>query len=206
MASLEFDKAKSGFRKMTIIINGREYDGLYSDIRVIKSSIPSPLNGYDIRHEDDDDMSPVSIKKGNIMVNCYGTFITEHISGLDNMLVEFDIDDYDFPDEDEENDEVEFVLNRNLTGINNALRKFVVENGTQHYDVDDTDTERTVLTLFGVFLKGYGMLFNRVVADIDPDWDEVVLRGDDIDVPISYLDDDEIRTLIANIDGFEYDY
>ncbi len=206
MASLEFDKAKSGFRKMTIIINGREYDGLYSDIRVVKSSIPSPLNGYDIRHEDDDDMSPVSIKKGNIMVNCYGTFITEHISGLDNMLVEFDIDDYDFPDEDEDNDEVEFVLNRNLTGINNALRKFVVENGTQHYDVDDTDTERTVLTLFGVFLKGYGMLFNRVVADIDPDWDEVVLRGDDIDVPISYLDDDEIRTLIANIDGFEYDY
>lgn len=206
MASLEFDKAKSRFRKMTIIIKGREYDGLYSDIRVVKSTIPSPLNGYDIRHEDDDDMSPVSIKKGNIMINCYGTFITEHISGLDDMQVELDIDDYDFPDEDEDNDEVEFVLNRNLTGVNNALRKFVVENGTQHYDVDDTDTERTVLTLFGVFLKGYGMLFNRVVADIDPDWNEVVLRGDDIDVPISYLDDDEIRTLIANIDGFEYDY
>ena len=204
MASLDFDKAKNGFRKMTIIIKGREYDGLYSDIRVVKSTIPSPLNGYDIRHEDDDDMSPVSIKKGNIMVNCYGTFITEHISGLDDMQVELDIDDYDFPDED--SDDVEFVVDRDLTDINNALRKYILENGTEFYDADDVEGEHTIRLSQGIYLKGYDTMFWRVVADSDPDWDEVVLRDVDFDVQLSFLNDDEIRTLISNITGFKYDY
>jgi hypothetical protein len=149
-------------------------------------------------------MSPVSIKKGNIMVNCYGTFITEHISGLDDMQVELDIDDYDFPDED--SDDVEFVVDRDLTDINNALRKYILENGTEFYDADDVEGEHTIRLSQGIYLKGYDTMFWRVVADSDPDWDEVVLRDADYDVQLSFLDDDEIRTLISNITGFEYDY
>ena len=204
MATLSFDKAQGDFRKMTIIVEGVQYCGMYSDIRVDKFTIPPYLNGYDIRHDDEDAMSPVSIKKGNIMVNCYGTFITEHISGLDDMQVELDIDDYDFPDED--SDDVEFVVDRDLTDINNALRKYILENGTEFYDADDVEGEHTIRLSQGIYLKGYDTMFWRVVADSDPDWDEVVLRDAYYDVQLSFLDDDEIRTLISNITGFEYDY
>lgn len=57
---------------------GEVYEGEYIDIRLEMDTIPDGKFAYNCRHNDDGDwISPVTIEKGNVMVNFAGVFITD---------------------------------------------------------------------------------------------------------------------------------
>lgn len=54
------------------------YEGEYIDRRLVMSTIPEGKYGYNCRHDDDGDwVTPVTIERGNVMVNFAGVFIID---------------------------------------------------------------------------------------------------------------------------------
>ena len=54
------------------------YEGKYIDMRLDMSTIPEGKYGYNCRHDDDCDwVTPVTIERGNVIVNFAGVFIVD---------------------------------------------------------------------------------------------------------------------------------
>ena len=60
--------------------DGKEYHGMWSEIRVDRDTLPEGMRAYDVRENDypeDDDMLFASIEDNIVCVNYAGTFLTE---------------------------------------------------------------------------------------------------------------------------------
>lgn len=77
------------------LTDGTEVKGEYLDYRIDPNTIPEGKEWYQIRHDDEDWSEPVSIKRGGIMINFLGTFICDHIKGMEDGE-EKDIYDYEY--------------------------------------------------------------------------------------------------------------
>lgn len=196
MAKLTYNDIKNDLQRLTIIVEGREYQGQFSDVRFDTTTIPTNLHAFDLRHDDFDWGNPVSVKNGSVMVNYYGTFLCENvISVIPDTGEEYDLDDYDFDDDD--------VID--LTGLNNALRKFILEHGETVETVEGVTTEKSI-HIAPMFVQGVGFEINELIADSDPEWDEVVLSDcREADLSLAHLTETEIKELINSIIGFEYE-
>ena len=70
-----FKEAISGL--ITIKLDdGKEYTGLFSDVRVNRDTVPKGLYAYDLRDDDDCSYTPCQVQKF-VMVNYLGTIITK---------------------------------------------------------------------------------------------------------------------------------
>lgn len=77
MAMQTYEEAmKSDSQKMIIRIDGKEYEGTFSNIRIERKSLPENMYAYDIRHSDDCEIFIYELKNGYIWVNHAGTFVT----------------------------------------------------------------------------------------------------------------------------------
>ena len=197
MAKLTYNEIKNDLQTLTIIVEGKEYQGQFSDVRFDTTTIPCNLHAFDLRHDDFDWGTPVSVKNGSVMVNYFGTFLCENeISVIPDTGEEYDLDDYDFDDDDDVID---------LTGLNNALRKFILENGEPVDTIEGVTTEKSI-HIAPMFVEGVGFEINELIADSDPEWDEVVLSDcREADLSLAHLTEDEIKQLINSIIGFEYE-
>lgn len=198
MAKLTYNEIKNDLQTLTIIVEGKEYQGQFSDVRFDITTIPCNLHAFDLRHDDFDWGTPVSVKNGSVMVNYFGTFLCENeISVIPDTGEEYDLDDYDFDDDDDVID---------LTGLNNALRKFILENGEPVDNIEGVTTEKSI-HIAPMFVEGVGFEINELIADSDPEWDEVVLSDcREADLSLAHLTEDEIKQLINSIIGFEYEF
>ena len=78
MAIQTFDEAfRTDKRDAVLTLNGVDYNGFVSDIRINRDTVPSDWYAYDIRHDDEDWGQPIQICNGYVMVNHYGTFYTQ---------------------------------------------------------------------------------------------------------------------------------
>lgn len=74
-------------------------DGLYTDERIDRESVPSGWYLYEVRHDDEDWGEPVEIALG-VMVNFYGTLLVEEpieltpntFNGNDYVYIDWDRD------------------------------------------------------------------------------------------------------------------
>ena len=75
MKPIPFSEAVSGL--ITIRLeDGKEYTGLYSDLRVSRYTVPKGLYAYDIRDDDECTGTPCQVQRF-VMVNYLGTIITK---------------------------------------------------------------------------------------------------------------------------------
>lgn len=72
----DYQKVKKE-RVSIILEDGRSVEGMFVDLRIDPATIPDGHKWYQIRHADDDWVEAISIKQGGIMVNFYGTLITD---------------------------------------------------------------------------------------------------------------------------------
>ena len=100
MKPIPFGEAVSGI--ITIKLeNGKEYTGLYSDVRVSRYTVPEVLYAYDIRDDDECSGTPCQVQRF-VLVNYLGTIITKTpIVNIDNGPCV--IDSY-FPEIDEKSE------------------------------------------------------------------------------------------------------
>lgn len=82
MKPIPFGEAVSGI--ITIKLeNGKEYTGLYSDVRGSRYTVPKVLYAYDIRDDDECSGTPCQVQRF-VMVNYLGTIImAEPIENID---------------------------------------------------------------------------------------------------------------------------
>lgn len=194
--ALTYNDIKNDLVPFSVVINGKEYQGKFSDVRFDTTTLPYPKQAYSLRHLDDDWGTPASITRNSIMVNFFGIFICENIKGLESRDAELDIDEYCY-DEDNTID---------ISDLNYVLRKFILENGETVETIEGETTEKSI-HIDPVFVKGVGFEINEIIADSDPEWDEVVLSDcREADLSLAHLDDEEIKQLIDSIYGFEYEY
>ena len=147
--------------------------GLFSDVRIDVASIPEGKEWYQIRHNDFDWDDPVSLKRGGIMVNFYGTFISEPIEGM-NTGDEWDIESYEI-DYTEDGEVPEYVI--------------VTWPRSQAVMGKEGWTEMAILISTERGLEDYGP--NAYI--VDRDWFERVERGE-----IEDGDEDEDELYIAD--------
>ena len=97
---MTFDYNKTQKQRMVITLdNGVTVEGVYLDLRIIPETIPDGKLWYQIRHCDNDWIEPATLKKGCVMVNFMGTFVSAPIKGLEEWGNEMEIGGYEFPDE-----------------------------------------------------------------------------------------------------------
>ncbi len=78
-----FDYNKQEKISMTLILeNGKIIDGEFIDLRISVESLPEGKEWYHIRHSDDDDTEPGTLKNGCVAVNFLGTFICDPIPSM----------------------------------------------------------------------------------------------------------------------------
>lgn len=65
-----------------VLENGMEVEGSFIDLRIATETLPPNKEWYHIRHADDDDCKPASLKRGCVAVNFFGTFICGSIEGM----------------------------------------------------------------------------------------------------------------------------
>ena len=75
MKPIPFGEAVSGLITITVE-DGKEYTGLFSDIRVSRGTVPKGLYAYDLRDDDDCSYTPCQVQKF-VLVNYLGTIITK---------------------------------------------------------------------------------------------------------------------------------
>ncbi len=120
MVPIPFNEAVSGL--ITIRLDdGKEYTGLFSDVRVSRYTVPKGLYAYDLRDDDECTGTPCQVQRF-VLVNYLGTIITK------TPIVNIDtgpcvIDSY-FPEVDK-NSEYSRYFEKNL-----ALEKKGDEHGT----------------------------------------------------------------------------
>lgn len=68
------DAIKNDRMPFAVNIGGKEYKGLFANIRIDRASVLKGWNVYDIRHNDSGD--PCEIRNGYVVVNHLGTFYT----------------------------------------------------------------------------------------------------------------------------------
>ena len=62
--------------KFEVTVGDNFYEGLFADARIDRNTLPEGWYAYDLR-EDDEIAKCVEIKNGSIVVNHYGTFLTQ---------------------------------------------------------------------------------------------------------------------------------
>ena len=76
--------------------NGVEARGIYIGLRIDPETLPHGKIWYQIRHIDNDWTEPVTLRRGRVMVNFMGTFISDPIKGMEKLGEELEITDYEF--------------------------------------------------------------------------------------------------------------
>lgn len=74
--------------------NGITVEGEFIELRITASTLPPGKQWYQIRHCDNDWIQPASVKRGCVVVNFMGTFISEPIGCLENPGEELEIMNY----------------------------------------------------------------------------------------------------------------
>lgn len=76
--------------RFEVTVGEHVYEGLFADVRIDRATLPKRWYAYDLR-EDDKIGECVEIKNGDILVNHFGTFLTEteieEIKEKDSSLV-----------------------------------------------------------------------------------------------------------------------
>lgn len=189
---LSYNDIKNDLVDMTIWVEGKEYQGKFTGFRFDHNTLPYPLQAFDMRHSDDD-MDPLTITRGRVFVNRYGTFVCESIEGLELSGSELDIEEYDYSE------------NECYSELNDAIRKFVLEHGEVVETIEGTTTEKSI-HIAPLYVEGCDITINEIVADSDPSWTDVILSDcDEADLRLYHLSDNEIEQLINSIRGFSYD-
>lgn len=197
--ALTYNEIKNDLVPFSVTINGKEYQGKFADFRFDTNTLPYPMQAYSVRHFDDDWGTPASITRNTIMVNFFGIFICESIKGLESRDAELDIEDYCYTDEYDDS-------SIDISELNTALRKFILEKGEIVETLDGATTERSI-HIGELYVKGAGLYINELIADTDPEWDDVILSDcDEADLRLEHLDEDELKQLINSVIGFEYEY
>ncbi|MBM6659409.1 LPD28 domain-containing protein, partial [Bacteroides gallinaceum] len=71
--------------------DGVTMKGVYLDLRITSETIPAGKLWYQIRHCDNDWTEPATLKKGCVVVNFMGTFVSDPIEGLEEWGNEAEI-------------------------------------------------------------------------------------------------------------------
>ncbi len=80
---MEFEYKKEECTLMTVILeNGLSIQGEFVDLRIKKESIPAGKEWYQLRHCDEDEAEPASLKRGCVAVNFLGTLICDPIEDM----------------------------------------------------------------------------------------------------------------------------
>ena len=74
-----------------------EKEAIFTDLRVLRDSVPKGFSCYEVRHDDESQGNPVEIAKG-ILVNFYGTLLVQ------GSLERVEKEGYCFLEEDDWND------------------------------------------------------------------------------------------------------
>lgn len=98
MIPVSYDEAMENACEMILFDQGgKEYHGMWSEIRVDRDTLPEGMRAYDVREGDDadDDMLFAAIEDGIVCVNYAGTFLTEEnlplqTDSLGRMSAQFD--------------------------------------------------------------------------------------------------------------------
>ncbi len=94
---MAFDYNKETKSNLKIVLwNGEEITGELIEARVAVETIPMGKQWYQLRHSDDDWGEIMSIKRGCIVVNFFGTFICEPIGSMTELGEEIGIADYSY--------------------------------------------------------------------------------------------------------------
>lgn len=79
-----FDYNKESKTPMSLVLeNGISVKGEFIDLRISIESLPKGKEWYQIRHCDDDGCEPASLKRGCVIVNFFGTFISNPIKEME---------------------------------------------------------------------------------------------------------------------------
>lgn len=93
-----FDYDKEQKTPMSLVLeNGISVEGQFIDLRISIESLPKSKEWYQIRHCDDDDSEPASLKRGCVIVNFFGTFICNPIKEMEGNS-ELEILEYHWED------------------------------------------------------------------------------------------------------------
>ena len=91
---MRYDAAKITYDDITLL----GVPALFTEYRIDRTTIPSQLHLYEIRHEDEDWGRPCQLAKG-ILVNFYGSLLTRQPIELpDSGYLDFDAEDFRYPD------------------------------------------------------------------------------------------------------------
>ena len=74
-----------------------EKEAIFTDLRVLRDSVPKGFSCYEVRHDDESQGNPVEIARG-ILVNFYGTLLVQ------GSLERVEKEGYCFLEEDDWND------------------------------------------------------------------------------------------------------
>lgn len=94
-----YDYNRTSKTRMSITLeNDVKIEGEFLEFRISVDTIPEDKEWYQIRHNYEDWIKLVSLKRGGIMVNFMGTFICNLIESMKEPGIELDIIDYKFFD------------------------------------------------------------------------------------------------------------
>ena len=80
-----YDYKKEDARPMCLVLeNGLAVEGEFIDLRISVETLPQGKTWYHLRHADDDDTGPATVKNGCVAVNFFGTLICKPINGIAN--------------------------------------------------------------------------------------------------------------------------
>ena len=91
---MRYDARKLTYDEVTLL----GAPALFTECRIDRTTIPTQLHLYEIRHEDEDWGRPCQLAKG-ILVNFYGSLLTRHPIELPNSgYLDFDAEGLRYPD------------------------------------------------------------------------------------------------------------
>ncbi len=80
-----YDYRKEDTRLMRLnLVNGMTVEGKFIDLRISVETLPQGKTWYHLRHADNDDTGPATVKNGCVAVNFFGTLICEPVNGIGN--------------------------------------------------------------------------------------------------------------------------
>lgn len=80
-----YDYRKEDTRLMRLnLVNGMTVEGEFIDLRISVETLPQGKTWYHLRHADNDDTGPATVKNGCVAVNFFGTLICEPVNGIGN--------------------------------------------------------------------------------------------------------------------------
>lgn len=93
-----YNYEKEEMRPIRILLDDdRVVEGEFIDLRIAEDSLPEGKAWFQLRHRDNDDMDIASLKKGCVVVNFFGTVISDPMMDiLDDK--EIPVTDWTFTD------------------------------------------------------------------------------------------------------------